>query len=62
MSFGERCGTLIELILQSGDHPLIIDQPEEHLDSGFIADRVVNIIKEQKIKRQIIICTHNANI
>ncbi len=62
MSFGERCGTLIELILQSGDHPLIIDQPEEHLDSKFIADRVVNIIRGQKIKRQIIICTHNANI
>ena len=62
MSFGERCGTLIELILYSGDHPLIIDQPEEHLDAKFIADRVVDIIREQKIIRQIIICTHNANI
>jgi len=62
MSFGERCGTVIELILHSGDHPLIIDQPEEHLDAKFIADRVVNIIREQKINRQIIICTHNANI
>ncbi len=62
MSFGERCGTLIELILHSGDHPLIIDQPEEHLDAKFIADRVVDIITEQKIIRQIIICTHNANI
>lgn len=62
MSFGERCGTVIELILHSGDHPLIIDQPEEHLDAKFVADRVVNIIREQKINRQIIICTHNANI
>lgn len=62
MSFGERCGTLIELILYSGDHPLIIDQPEEHLDAKFIVDRVIEILREQKIDRQIIICTHNANI
>jgi len=62
MSFGERCGTVIELILHSGDHPLIIDQPEEHLDAKFIANRVVDIIREQKANRQIIICTHNANI
>jgi len=62
MSFGERCGTILELILHSGDHPLIIDQPEEHLDSKFIANRIVDIARKQKIDRQIIICTHNANI
>lgn len=62
MSFGERCGTILELVLHSGDHPLIIDQPEEHLDSKFIADRIVDIIRKQKISRQIVICTHNANI
>jgi len=62
MSFGERCGTILELVLHSGDHPIIIDQPEEHLDSKFIADRIVDIIRKQKINRQIVICTHNANI
>lgn len=62
MSFGEKCGTLVELILLSGDHPLIIDQPEDHLDAKFIAEKVVALVKKQKIKRQIIICTHNANI
>ncbi|QLG70012.1 MAG: ATPase involved in DNA repair [Candidatus Woesebacteria bacterium] len=62
MSFGERCGTLVELILLSGDHPLIIDQPEDHLDAKFVAERVVTLIREQKPNRQIIICTHNANI
>ena len=62
MSFGERCGTILELVLHSGDHPLIIDQPEEHLDSKFIAKRIVDITRKQKINRQIIICTHNANI
>ena len=62
MSFGERCGTLVELILLSGDHPLIIDQPEDHLDAKFVAEKVVNLIRDQKIKRQVIICTHNANI
>jgi hypothetical protein len=62
MSFGERCGTLVELILLSGDHPLIIDQPEDHLDAKFVAERVVTLIREQKPNRQVIICTHNANI
>lgn len=62
MSFGERCGTLVELILLSGDHPLIIDQPEDHLDARFVAERVVTLIREQKANRQVIICTHNANI
>jgi predicted ATP-dependent endonuclease of OLD family len=62
MSYGERCGTILELVLHSGDHPIIIDQPEEHLDSKFIADRIVDIIRKQKINRQVIICTHNANI
>jgi len=62
MSFGERCGTLVELILLSGDHPLIIDQPEDHLDAKFVAERVVTLIRDQKVNRQVIICTHNANI
>lgn len=62
MSFGERCGTLVELILLSGDHPLIIDQPEDHLDAKFVAERVVTLIREQKPNRQVVICTHNANI
>jgi len=62
MSFGERCGTLVELILLSGDHPLIIDQPEDHLDAKFIADRVVELIRSRKVNRQVIICTHNPNI
>lgn len=62
MSFGERCGTLVELILLSGDHPLIIDQPEDHLDAKFVAEKVVTLVGEQKVNRQIIICSHNANI
>ncbi|HEX7456457.1 MAG TPA: hypothetical protein VF303_03250 [Candidatus Nanoarchaeia archaeon] len=62
MSFGERCGTLTELLLFSGDHPLIIDQPEDHLDAKFVADKVVNLVRHRKINRQVIICTHNANI
>jgi len=62
MSFGERCGTLVELILLSGDHPLIIDQPEDHLDAKFVAEKVVTLVREQKVNRQIIICSHNANI
>ncbi len=62
MSFGERCGALVEFILSFGDHPLIIDQPEDHLDAKFVAERVVDLIRKQKVNRQVIICTHNANV
>jgi len=62
LSFGERCGTILEVILISGEDPLIIDQPEEHVDSDFIVNRLVPLIKEKKEKRQIIICTREPNL
>ncbi len=62
MSFGERCGTMLEIIVGSDGHPIILDQPEDHLDSGLLVSRIIPLIREQKMNRQIIICTHSANI
>ena len=42
--------------------PLIIDQPEDNLDNAFIADSLISTIRQNKIKRQYIFETHNANI
>ena len=44
------------------DRPLIIDQPEENLDPKSIFDELVELFRQTKLRRQIIIVTHNANL
>jgi len=44
-----------------GNNPIIIDEPEAHLDSSLIANYLVDLIKDKKQHRQIIFATHNAN-
>ena len=44
------------------DRPLIIDQPEENLDPKSIFDELVDLFRQAKQRRQIIIVTHNANL
>jgi energy-coupling factor transporter ATP-binding protein EcfA2 len=60
-SFGQRCAAVIVTLLMTGVKPLIIDEPEAHLDNRLIADYLVLLIKEKKLDRQIIFATHNAN-
>ena len=45
--------------MNSGENPLIIDQPEDDLDNSLIYSLVVKSIRKMKNKRQIIIVTHN---
>jgi hypothetical protein len=44
------------------DRPLIIDQPEENLDPKSIYEDLVERFKAARLRRQIIIITHNANL
>jgi len=44
------------------DRPLIIDQPEENLDPKSIYEDLVERFKVARLRRQIIIITHNANL
>ena len=60
-SFGQRCTAVIVMLLSLGNNPIIIDEPETHLDSLLIANYLVELIKQQKNGRQIIFATHNAN-
>lgn len=62
MSFGERCGVVLRLILSNSNLPLIIDQPEDHLDNKYIVKELLDLIKSKKQERQIILSTHNPNI
>ncbi len=60
-SFGQKCTAVLVVLLSLGNNPIIIDEPEVHLDSALIANYLVTLIKKQKQKRQIIFATHNAN-
>lgn len=60
-SFGQRCTAVVVILLLFGNYPLIIDEPEAHLDSSLIANYLVSLLKEKKSDRQIIFATHNAN-
>jgi ABC-type lipoprotein export system ATPase subunit len=64
LSPGERCSILLVfyLLLDDSRKPIIIDQPEENLDNQTIFDILVPVIKEAKLKRQIVMITHNPNI
>ena len=62
LSPGQRCSAILPILLLSGDFPLIIDQPEENLDNRLIRQVIVNILASMKLRRQVIIATHNPNL
>jgi hypothetical protein len=64
LSPGER-GTLLlvfYLLIEKGDMPLIIDQPEGNLDNHTVAKVLVECIKQARKHRQVFIVTHNPNL
>ncbi len=63
LSAGQQRSVLLSLMLSAErDEPLIIDQPEDHLDAQYIASSVVSQLETAKEKRQVIIATHSANL
>ncbi len=61
-STGQRGAVLLPIILLHGTHPIILDQPEEGLFARFKATTVARILREAKLRRQIIFVTHDANL
>lgn len=53
---------MLSLLLLLDDTPIIIDQPEEDLDTKRISDLVVTGLRDFKKKQQVIVITHNPNI
>lgn len=63
LSLGQQQSILLALMLSSDSQsPLIIDQPEDNLDSEFIFHSLVPVLRAAKERRQIIVVTHNPNI
>jgi len=64
MSPGKKAFVVLKLILDFSNSrvPVLIDQPEDSLDNRAIYHELTAYIKQRKLKRQIIIVTHNPNI
>ena len=63
LSLGQQQAVLLALMLSADSNtPLIIDQPEDNLDSEFIYQSIVPVLRRAKERRQVIVVTHNANI
>ena len=61
---GEKGALLLifYLLIDKDPMPLIMDQPEENLDNESVYELLVPYIRKAKLKRQIIIVTHNPNL
>lgn len=62
LSIGQKCTTILPILLLGSANPLLVDQPEDNLDNNFIYKTVVTRIQKTKNERQMIFVTHNPNI
>jgi ABC-type cobalamin/Fe3+-siderophores transport system ATPase subunit len=58
----QRSVLLSLLLCAERSQPMILDQPEDHLDAEYIASAVVGHLEQAKERRQVIIATHIANL
>ncbi len=64
LSPGWKTSVILDLIFGWGSDnaPLIIDQPEDNLATGYINSGLLEAIKQCKTRKQIILVSHNATI
>jgi DNA repair exonuclease SbcCD ATPase subunit len=62
LSQGQKCTTVLSLLLVDSVDPLVIDQPEDNLDNSYVVSTVVSVVARQQAARQFIFVTHNANV
>ena len=62
LSTGQKNTAVLSLLLARGTGPVLIDQPEDELDSEFLYKELVPMFRTAKRQRQLIIVTHNANV
>lgn len=61
-SAGQRASAMLAFLLTHGEEPLVLDQPEDDLDNHLIYDLVVQQMRQNKTRCQLIAATHNPNI
>ncbi len=61
-SLGQRASAMMLFLLSQEDNDLLlVDQPEDDLDSQTVYEEVVKLVRRIKTNRQFIFATHNAN-
>lgn len=61
-SAGQKTAAMLSFLLLHGDEPLLLDQPEDDLDNALVSELVVEQLRKNKVRRQLVVVTHNANI
>jgi hypothetical protein len=59
---GQRSAAMLSFVMHHGVEPLVLDQPEDDLDTAWITQLVVQQLRTSRWTRQLIVVTHNANI
>lgn len=67
ISLGQKVVCLLDFIFLFGfftedETPLLLDQPEDNLDSRYVYNHLVSALRKQKDTRQVLIVTHNSTI
>lgn len=62
LSAGQMCSVVLPLLLLEAVAPLLVDQPEDNLDNRFVTDLLIEQIRSNRDRRQMILITHNPNI
>jgi DNA repair ATPase RecN len=62
LSTGQKCTTILPILLVESERPLLIDQPEDNLDNAFVFETIVQSLAGIRGRRQLIFVTHNPNI
>jgi chromosome segregation protein len=61
-SLGQRASAMMLFLLSQDDSDLLlVDQPEDDLDSQTVYEEVVKLLRAIKARQQFIFATHNAN-
>ena len=59
---GQVATAVLTFLLAYGEQPLILDQPEDDLDNEMIFKIIVNELRRNKRRRQVVLVTHNPNL
>ncbi|TNC19420.1 hypothetical protein FG385_32300 [Amycolatopsis alkalitolerans] len=59
---GQRSAAMLSFVLHHGTEPLVLDQPEDDLDTEWITQLIVTQLRSSRWTRQLVVVTHNANI
>jgi hypothetical protein len=62
LSVGQKCTALLIIALVEGDHPVIIDQPEDALDVVSVWEDIAKKLIGRKNFKQFILTTHNSSV